>query len=199
MKISCHCGALIVDNTDDQPHNGDLIPDQEWFATYDALDDEVIDPIAAGLLKPTTPLRYTEPESHLDHVAGLISNLPYIDPDSHFRGITLKDQSTIDRLVKLGFRNARVLDATADLGITDHCAGVETIQQRISQGVLRTRSANANRYDVVILRHILEHVHALDRFVSEVRSLITPNGYLVIEVPDFTASLSAGDYSTLWE
>ena len=27
-----------------------MIPDQEWFATYDAIDDEVIAPLAAGRL-----------------------------------------------------------------------------------------------------------------------------------------------------
>lgn len=48
MKIKCHCGASIIDQTDDLPHKGHLIPDQEWFATFDAIDDEVIDPLASG-------------------------------------------------------------------------------------------------------------------------------------------------------
>ncbi len=50
MKIGCQCGAAIVDQTDDLPHKGRLIPDQAWFATYDAIDDEVIDPVADGRL-----------------------------------------------------------------------------------------------------------------------------------------------------
>src|SRR6185437_4088974 len=50
VKIGCHCGASIIDQTDDLPHKGHLIPDQEWFATYDAIDDEVIDPVAGGQL-----------------------------------------------------------------------------------------------------------------------------------------------------
>jgi hypothetical protein len=50
VMIGCHCGAVIVDQTDDSPHKGHLTPDQEWFATYDALDDEVIDPVATGRL-----------------------------------------------------------------------------------------------------------------------------------------------------
>ena len=50
MKIGCECGAVIVDQTDDLPHKAHLIPDQEWFATYDAIDDEVIDPMADGRL-----------------------------------------------------------------------------------------------------------------------------------------------------
>jgi hypothetical protein len=50
VKIGCHCGAVIVDHTDDLPHKGHLIPDQEWFATSDAIDDEVIDLVAEGRL-----------------------------------------------------------------------------------------------------------------------------------------------------
>jgi hypothetical protein len=50
MKIGCHCGATIFDQTDDLPQKGHLIPDQEWFATYDAMDDEVIVPLTQGAI-----------------------------------------------------------------------------------------------------------------------------------------------------
>jgi hypothetical protein len=51
MKIGCLCGATIFDGTDDLPHKAHLVPDQEWFAKYDAIDDEIIDPLAAGRLQ----------------------------------------------------------------------------------------------------------------------------------------------------
>ena len=47
MKIRCHCGALIADNTDHLPHKAHLIPDQEWFPVFDAIDAVVAD-VAAG-------------------------------------------------------------------------------------------------------------------------------------------------------
>lgn len=50
MKIGCHCGASIIDQTDELPHKGHLIPDQEWFRTFDDIDDQVIDPLVAGQL-----------------------------------------------------------------------------------------------------------------------------------------------------
>jgi hypothetical protein len=50
VKIGCYCGAVIVDQTDDLPQKAHLIPDQKWFAIYDAIDDEVIDPVADGQL-----------------------------------------------------------------------------------------------------------------------------------------------------
>jgi hypothetical protein len=47
MKIGCHCGATIRDQTDSLPHKGHLIPDQERFPVYDGID-AVIDDVAAG-------------------------------------------------------------------------------------------------------------------------------------------------------
>lgn len=50
MKIGCECGSTIVDQTDFLPHKASFIPDQELFAVFDALDQEVVDPLAAGRL-----------------------------------------------------------------------------------------------------------------------------------------------------
>jgi hypothetical protein len=54
VKIGCHCGAVIADQTDDMPHKGHVIPDQEWFALYDAIDDALINPVAEGKLSKET-------------------------------------------------------------------------------------------------------------------------------------------------
>lgn len=49
MKITCQCGALLVDQTDALPHKGHLIPDQEWLPLLEAVDS-AIDQVAAGRL-----------------------------------------------------------------------------------------------------------------------------------------------------
>ena len=50
MKIGCYCGATIFDQTDDLPQKGHLIPDQEWFGTYDMTrwTTEMIVPLIDG-------------------------------------------------------------------------------------------------------------------------------------------------------
>jgi len=57
VKIGCHCGEVIVDQADDLPYKGHLVPDQVWFANYDAIDDEVIDPLADGQLDKKSAYR----------------------------------------------------------------------------------------------------------------------------------------------
>ncbi len=38
MKISCHCGTLIPDATDDLPHKAHLLPDRGWCTLWDKID-----------------------------------------------------------------------------------------------------------------------------------------------------------------
>jgi hypothetical protein len=57
VKIGCHCGEVIVDQTDDLPFKAHWVPDQEWYVNAEALDVEVIDPVADGRLGKQTAYR----------------------------------------------------------------------------------------------------------------------------------------------
>lgn len=160
---------------------------------------QLIEPVAATVVKPSAPIWYREPEGHLDQVAEVITALPGWSPDVWMCGVTSKDASLIDRLRQRGCANAQCLDATRDWGVRDPAAGVETLQERIRAGVLDNRAEHLGRYQVVIARHILEHAHSPSCFVEGLRSLLAAGGYLIFEVPDVTRSLSTGDFSTLWE
>lgn len=48
MKFNCHCGALLIDQSDALPHKAYLIADQDWFTVLDGLDEQVIDPLSVG-------------------------------------------------------------------------------------------------------------------------------------------------------
>ncbi|MFI4847721.1 MAG: hypothetical protein ACIAZJ_01365 [Gimesia chilikensis] len=50
MKISCYCGEMIFDSTDNLPQKGRLIPDQDWLEMFDALEVQVMERLAAGTL-----------------------------------------------------------------------------------------------------------------------------------------------------
>jgi hypothetical protein len=50
MKFTCSCGATLHDQSDALPHRGHLIADQDWHPVADALDDAVIDALAAGTI-----------------------------------------------------------------------------------------------------------------------------------------------------
>jgi len=41
MKISCSCGKILVDQTDDLPYKAHIIPDQHYFGLLEAIDDAI--------------------------------------------------------------------------------------------------------------------------------------------------------------
>lgn len=53
-------------------------------------------------------------------------------------------------------------------------------------GLHDLRAVPGTTMDIVVLRHILEHIFDLDGFLKYVRSLITEDGRLFVEVPDWS-------------
>ena len=142
---------------------------------------------------------YNEPESHLDDVATRIMNLPGVGPDSRIVGISYKDDTTLARLGRLGLGNAWRIDMAADLGSDDHGAGLETLQRMLTPAAAASLANDRGCADVVIVRHVLEHAHHPEAFISAIMRLTKPGGYVVVEVPDCTRSLDLCDYSMPWE
>ena len=161
---------------------------------------QLTDPVPISELQPKFDwITYTEPERHLDSLAEIISGLPGLQPNSAFCGISFKDDPLLDRLNKRGFGRTRRLDLKKDLDIADGRVGVETVQDRMNPSRSKSLAKTHGPADVVIARHILEHSFDVSKFIRSLRELLTPGGYLVLEIPDCTRAIEKLDYSTLWE
>lgn len=144
-------------------------------------------------------LTYNEPEGHLDDLVGRLRALPQINSDSRIVGLTYKDDSTLARFNRLGHVNTYRYDPAADLGISDPCAGLESLQAAFDAGSAERLARRHGRADLLLARHILEHAHSPKVFVQALKKLAKPGGYLVCEVPDATKFIQACDYSFIWE
>lgn len=51
-------------------------------------------------------------------------------------------------------------------------------------GIFNLEELGDNKYDVVILSHVLEHVYDLQKTAENLKKLLNPNGLIYIEVPD---------------
>ncbi len=51
-------------------------------------------------------------------------------------------------------------------------------------GIFNLEELGNNKYDVVILSHVLEHVYDLQKTAENLKKLLNPNGIIYIEVPD---------------
>ena len=122
---------------------------------------QLVDRMSIEVIKPRYDwLVYNEPEKHLDAVANKLRELPDINASSRFLGITYKDQSTLDRMRRLGLPNVECISED-DLNCPEALFGLETIQDTLSNGSTITRLRKIyGSADVILVRHILEH--ALD-------------------------------------
>ncbi len=161
---------------------------------------QLIDPFPSIELRPPYNwIRYNEPENHLDNLAGILSNLPDLNENSAICGISFKDDTILDRMKKLGFSKTMRLDPKEDLGIKDGWTGVETIQDRFNLEKAKAIVNKNGKFDLVIVRHILEHVDDLPEFMRSIGELLNPHGYVLFEVPDCTKPMENFDYSSIWE
>lgn len=161
---------------------------------------QLVDPMPVGMVKSRFSwLTYNEPEGHLDALADTLTQLPGIGQKSLIGGLTYKDDSTLNRLARLGLSRNYRLSASEDLGLDDPAAGLESIQECLRENRTRTIVATHGQADLVVVRHVLEHAHDPRAFLHGLASLMSPEGYLVLEVPDSRKFIDACDYSFIWE
>ncbi len=49
-----------------------------------------------------------------------------------------------------------------------------------------------NSFDIIIMRNLLEHIENLNKFLSDISKVLSPDGYLLIEVPNISSILKEG-------
>jgi SAM-dependent methyltransferase len=161
---------------------------------------QLVDPLPFGMAKSRFEwLAYNEPEGHLDDLVGRLRALPGIGPRSRIIGLTYKDDSTLVRFNRLGHGNTYRYEMAGDLGISDPCAGLESVQSALDGAMASRLAEKHGRADLLLARHVLEHAHDPGAFFTSLRSLVRPGGYLLLEVPDCTKFVRACDHSFIWE
>lgn len=58
-------------------------------------------------------------------------------------------------------------------------------------------SLTENSFDAITMWHVLEHVHSLQEYITQLKKLLTANGRLIIAVPNYTSS-DAASYGEYW-
>ena len=144
-------------------------------------------------------IAYNEPEGHLDDLVGTIIGLAGITPAATIAGTSYKEDSTLNRLRRLGYAHTWRLDPISDLGAADSRTGMETIQSRLRPDVVDGLQRKYGAPDVVIVRHVLEHTYDPRGFMEALRRLVKPGGYVIVEVPDCARAFDLLDYTVLWE
>jgi C-methyltransferase C-terminal domain/Methyltransferase domain/Putative zinc binding domain len=161
---------------------------------------QLITPMSPAMVKPRFNwLTYNEPENHLDQMVEKLCLLPELNAGKRIAGVTYKDDTTLVRFNRSGYANTYRYNPAEDLGVSDRCSGLETIQSVLAARLVADLTKRLGFADLLIARHILEHAHEPLGLLAALGNLVTPDGYLLIEVPSCTKFIRACDYSFVWE
>ncbi len=144
-------------------------------------------------------ISYNEPDAHLEAMVDELAALPGITPDSHVGAIVFGSDKTLEKFVKRGFSNIWRIDLLRDLEIEEPFSGTETLQDRLTLDSAAKIASREGLFDILVIRHLLEHAHEARQFLAGIRKLLKPGGYAVFEVPDCETAFTTCDYSILWE
>lgn len=161
---------------------------------------QLVDSMTIEAIRPRFDwLANSEPEGHLDDLIEKLIALPGINVDARILGSCYKDQSTLERFSQRGFR--QVASVTADdLPACSPPFGLESLQHSLSDSAVI--DALRNRHgatDVLLVRHMVEHAESAVRFLSALRGLLVPGGYMVVEFPDNERILQRAHHAFIWE
>jgi hypothetical protein len=160
---------------------------------------QLVEPPPMDAVMPQVPwIRYNEPDGHLDDLVDRLLARRTGGLRSAF-GVGPFEGPLLERLAKRGFAT-RSIDLLAQAG--EPAAGhpyLESWQARLRPSLLDEAARIGGEADIVSCRYLLEHCCDPLAGLQALARLLSEDGLLVVEVPDSSKFLAAGDYCFLWE
>jgi hypothetical protein len=151
---------------------------------------------AIDVIVPRLPwIRYKEPENHLD---GLVDELLALRPKAHsVLGTGPFEQPLLSRFAARGLTTQGLALETTSMD--ERYPYLESWQASLNVSHLTAAAAQFGTFDIVSCRYIVEHSSDPIAALSALKRLLSPNGLLLLEIPDSSKFLAARDYCFLWE
>lgn len=155
-----------------------------------------------------------EPEEFYGEVQLSTSTSPARHLDSLIESLTQRLTATVAPLVlEIGCNDGLFLEKLRAAGLSrlfglEPAAGCAQLARErglaVETGYFGRDAAQAflarhGQPDLVICRHVLEHVTELDDFMAALALLLGEKGQLLLEMPDLAAIEAQGDCSAIWE
>lgn len=137
-------------------------------------------------------------QPHVQHEIDVIKSLPGLNSGSKVIEIGSNDGMFLYQMAQNGFKNALGIEPAKDAYDLSVAKGINTLQAFLVPELAGTIKEQHGEFDLLVSRQNLEHINDLQGVAKSIQTLLKPNGYVLIEVPNFSCNLRCKDYS-LWE
>jgi 2-polyprenyl-3-methyl-5-hydroxy-6-metoxy-1,4-benzoquinol methylase len=137
-------------------------------------------------------------QPHVQREIDLIKSLDGMSSNAKVVEIGSNDGMFLHQLSLNGYKNTLGLEPAKDAYDLSVARGVNTMQGFLSPELSRTITAQYGEFDLFVSRQNLEHISDLRGVAESIEILVKPNGFVLIEVPNFACNLDCHDYG-LWE
>jgi len=137
-------------------------------------------------------------QPHIDHSIAILKKITNITPTSQIIEIGSNDGIFLTALTEKGFDNLLGVEPAVDAYKVATKLGFKIINDFLTPHKADDIKKEYGEFDLLVSRQSLEHISDLHGMIKAFNSLVKTNGYLLIEVPDFTHNLKNKDYG-LWE
>lgn len=187
----------------DQPivHKLETIKDAD-YRTYPFIVGHCLTCNFVGLTKPIDPeilyenyftVSAWKNQPHVSRLIELITHISNAKLDQKILEIGCNDGSFLQSLKSSGFSDIQGIEPTKDS--YDLAVSKDIV---VEHDFFPNKNIKQDHYDLVISRHVLEHITDLKSFFLGVNLCLKDNGVLIIEIPDSENSFHKLDYA-LWE
>lgn len=118
--------------------------------------------------------------------------------DSKIFEIGCNDGIFFDHFVANGFTNFMGIEPTSDSYRIAKEKGYNVINNYLNEETAASIKEKYGTFDLLMARHVLEHISDLSNMIKSIDLLLSDNGYVLIEVPNFRRCLESFNYA-LWE
>lgn len=137
-----------------------------------------------------------KPEIHIDDQVKII--FEQVGPESVFE-IGCNDGKFLSLLKAGGVSRAAGVEPNPFASQTAKGRGLEVYSEMLSEELVEKLVKEKGKFDLVVVRSVLEHLLDLNQFFRCVDILLAQGGLLFIDVPDVKAAIGMGDCSVFWE
>ena len=136
-------------------------------------------------------------QAHVPRLVDVMTSLIGRNLDHTILDIGCNDGNFLDTLKEFGYKKLHGVEPTLDTSKIAISKGYDTYQGFFGRESAKNIYAEKS-FDIVITRHVLEHIKDLDDFLEGITLVVKKTGCLVIELPNSEWCLDYLDYS-LWE